>query len=227
MSVTTLHREIYALPQAARLLQVPSATLQWWLEGGARQGHDYPPVLRVEPTGSKMVTWGEFVEAGYLREYRRTHRVPLHHLRRFIELLRERQGVPYPLAHYRPFVGEGRKLVLELQKEAGLPADLWLVVPVSDQIVLLPSAETFLSKVVFSDDDEAWAERIHPNGKASPVVLDPEYSFGEPTVRGIRTEPLAELVEAGEPMDAVATQFGIGLADLKAALSYEFSPAAA
>ena len=168
-----------------------------------------------------MLTWGEFVEANWLREYRRTHNVPLQHLRKFIDLLRERQGVSYPLAHSQPFVGVGRKLVLELQGEAGLPTAYLLVAPVGGQIVLLPPAESFLSKVEFSTDAEEWVERIRPNGKRSPVVLDPKYSFGEPTVRGIRTNALAELVEAGEPMEEVATQYGLKLSHLKAALSYK------
>lgn len=226
MTITALDRELYTVPQAARLLRVPSATLQWWLEGGPRGDHKYLPVLRPEPTGSRMLTWGEFVEAGYLREYRRTHRVPLPHLRKFIDLLRERQGVPYPLAHFQPFVGEGRKLVMQAQLDAGLPAEYWLFVPVSNQIVLLPAADAFLEKVTFSEDDDQWAVRLHPDGKSSPVVFDPDYSFGEPTVRGIRTDALAELVEAGEPMDGVAEEYGLKLSDLKAALSYEFASAA-
>ena len=40
----------------------------------------YAPVIRPEPTGDDLVTWGEFVELGYLREYRRKG-VPLQRLR--------------------------------------------------------------------------------------------------------------------------------------------------
>jgi uncharacterized protein (DUF433 family) len=58
-------------------------------------------------------------------------------------------------------------------------------------------------------------------------VFDPEFSFGEPTVRGIRTANVAELVEAGEAMEEIAGDYGLKLIELKAALSYEFSPAAA
>jgi uncharacterized protein (DUF433 family) len=227
MSIETLDREIYTTSRAGKLLRVPPATLEWWLEGRSGPDQSYPPVLRAEPTGSKMVTWGEFVEAGYLREYRRTHKVPLSHLRKFIDLLREHQGVPYPLAHYKPYVGEGQKLVIKLQEEADLPPELWLFVPVNNQIILLPGAEAFLAKVDFSKDEAQWAERLHPNGKQSPVVFDPEYSFGEPTVRGVRTEVLAELIEAGEAMDEVAEEYGLKVAQLKAALSYEFSSVAA
>jgi hypothetical protein len=48
-------------------------------------------------------------------------------LRTFIDLLREELGVPYPLAHQKPFVSEGRQLVLEAQDASGPEADYcWL-----------------------------------------------------------------------------------------------------
>jgi len=97
-----LDREMYAEAEAARLLRVPQQTLHYWLEGGERRGKLYRPVLRVEPRGTRQVTWAEFVEAALLREYRRTHSAPMNELRNFIDRLREHYGVPYPLAHHQP-----------------------------------------------------------------------------------------------------------------------------
>jgi hypothetical protein len=81
LSEEVLEREFYPVREAARLLKVPESTLRWWLEG-RRQ---YPPVLREAATGSAVVTWGEFVEAGYLRAYRKKD-VPLPELRLFIDM---------------------------------------------------------------------------------------------------------------------------------------------
>ena len=92
MSVTILDREMYTEAAAARLLRVAPSTLHWWLEGRPPR---YRPVIRVEPTGSRSVTWAEFVEAGLLRSYRREHDVPLKELREFIDRLRER---PLPVS---------------------------------------------------------------------------------------------------------------------------------
>lgn len=58
------------------------------------------------------------------------------------------------------------------------------------------------------------------------VVVDPEKAFGAPTVRGIRTEALAEPVDAGEPAEVVAEDFSLDVAEVKAALAYEWSHAA-
>ena len=92
---------MYTEAAAARLLRVAPSTLHWWLEGRPR----YRPVIRVEPTSSRNVTWAEFVEAGLLRSYRREHDVPAKELREFIDRLREEFQVPYPLADRRPYVG--------------------------------------------------------------------------------------------------------------------------
>lgn len=58
------------------------------------------------------------------------------------------------------------------------------------------------------------------------MVIDPDFSFGAPTIRGIRTGAIAELVEAGEIPEAVAEDFSLEVPDVKAAGSYEWHHAA-
>lgn len=222
-----LDRKLYTVPEAARLLGVPASTLTWWLEGRQQDGKQvYPPVIRPEPTGSREVTWGEFVEAGYLHAYRRQD-VPLQQLRPVIDGLRREFGVPYPLAHFRPFVGEGRRLVLQIEDEAGVAPELRMVVAVaSGELLLTHPAESFLERVEFSPEGDQWAQRMYPAGRESVVVIDPEKAFGAPTVRGIRTEALAEPVDAGEPVEVVAEDFSLDVSEVKAALAYEWAHAA-
>lgn len=125
-NLSVLNREMFTEAEAARLLRVAQSTLHYWLEGGRRRGKTYQPVIRAESRGERSVTWAEFVEAALLREYRRTHNVPMAELRAFIDLLRERFDVPYPLADRRPFIAD-RQLVLEAQDASGLAPDfVWL-----------------------------------------------------------------------------------------------------
>ena len=96
---TVLEREMYSEAEAARLLRVSQSTLNYWLEGGEQRGKVYQPIVCPEPRGGHpSVTWAEFVEADWLRMYRRTRAVPMAQLRAFIDRLREEYGVPYPLA---------------------------------------------------------------------------------------------------------------------------------
>jgi hypothetical protein len=148
---TVLDREMYTEAGAARLLRVAPATLHYWLEGGTRRNKNYKPVIRDVATGSKSVTWAEFVEAGLLRQYRRQHNVPMGELRSFIDRLRDRMGLPYPLAHYRPYVGN-RQLIFEAQSEAKLGPEFALVAEVSGQYVLTSPSQEFFERVTWEGD---------------------------------------------------------------------------
>jgi hypothetical protein len=146
MTVSVLDREIFSEAEAARLLRAAQGTLHYWLNGGQRRGRSYPPVIREHPREGRIVTWAEFVEAGLLRGYRRELHAPMVEVRTFIDLLRERFEIPYPLAHARPFVGEGRQLVWDAQEEAGLDSDFCLIAEARGQLVLTPASESFFSR---------------------------------------------------------------------------------
>jgi hypothetical protein len=96
---TALERRVYGMSQAARLLGVRTDALRRWVDGYEHAGTAYAPVIREER--SDTVSWGEFVEAGYLREYR-AKQVTLQYLRLVIAILREELGVRYPLATLKP-----------------------------------------------------------------------------------------------------------------------------
>ena len=61
MDVRTLDREVYSEADAAEILRVAPSTLHWWLEGRKQGAKVYPAVIRPEPTGSRSLTWAEFV----------------------------------------------------------------------------------------------------------------------------------------------------------------------
>lgn len=223
LALTVLDRPLYSYVEAARLLQVPTETLRRWLEGATRAGVVYPPVIRAEPTGSDAVTWGEFVEAGLLRGYR-SKSVPLQKMRPFIQKARERFDVPYPLAHLKPMI-DNQRLVYELQQEAGLSPELYLINAEDDQMLWAEPVSEFLERVEF--DPVGSVSRFFPFGLRTPVVIDPEVSFGIPQIRGIRTELVAETVAAGESEDEAALSWGLGKSDVDAALKWERSLKAA
>ena len=87
----------------------------------------------------------------------------------------------------------------------------------------------FIEKVEFGHEGDQPAIAIRPRGKGSLVVIQPDRAFGSPSIRGIRTDALAELVDAGEKLEDVAGDFGLSTAELREALSYEWElePAAA
>ncbi len=194
---SVLERSVYGAIEAAGYLGLRADRVRAWLDGYDRAGTAYPPVVRHAHTGSDIVTWGEFVELGYLREYRRTG-VPLQKLRPVIEALRHQYATPYPLATARPFV-MGRELVLELQEQHELPAAIAIVVRSGPTVALTAEVRRFFHKVEFdTTGSDGAARRLRPAGPASPVVIDPLVRFGRPSVAGVATGRLWELHDAGE-----------------------------
>ena len=210
---------MYSLADAARLLGLRSDRARAWLDGYERHGARYLPVIRASRTGDDIVTWGEFVELGYLREYRRKG-VPLQRLRPVIDALRAEFRTPYPLATATPYV-YGQELVLRLQEENSIPRSIALVIRTGQTIALAAEAARFFKKVEFEAPDEGAVRRLHPAGTASPVVIDPLVRFGQPAVEGVATERLWELFDAGESIDQIAGGYDMRPELVRAAVAYE------
>ena len=210
---------MYGVGEAAALLGLRRDRVQSWLDGYTRKGVSYEPVIRERPGGGELVTWGEFVELGYLREYRRAG-VSLQHLRPVIQRLRDEFGTPYPLAHARPYVAD-RQLVLAVQEALDVPNALAIVVRTGQTFGLTEPVGRFLRKVEFAQPDHGPVVRLRPAGHTSPVVMDPLVGFGRPNVAGIATERLWELHDAGEAVVDIAAAYEIedGLVDQ--AIAYE------
>lgn len=214
-----LERPVYSIGQAARLLSLRADLARGWLDGYRRAGVTYPPVIRSAHTGDSIVTWGEFVELGFLREYRRK-RVPLQRLRPVIDELRTQFGTPYPLAAARPYVYD-KELVLAVQERVGVPTAIAIVIRSQQEIMMTPETKRFFQKVEFDPGPPGHALRILPDGAASPVVIDPLMRFGKPNVDGIATERLWEINDAGDSFEEIADGYDLDLYKVKAAVLYE------
>lgn len=217
MASSMLERAIYSYGDVDRLVGLHAGTARRWLEGYERSGRFYDPVLRPEPFGSEAVTWGEMVEARLLAEFR-SQDVPVQRMRPAIVRLREEFG-PYPLAHARPFLDvEGRELVRVVQDEVKLERRLQLVVVRNKQLILAEEAERFSSAVEY---DKGVVGRLRPDPRTPEVLMDPARSFGQPTVRNVRTESLAEDYRAGAGREELADLYDLTPQQIDAAIRFE------
>lgn len=217
MADSLLNRAIYSYGDVDRLVGLHAGTARRWLEGYQRAGRFYLPVLRPEPTGGDAVTWGEMVEARLLAEFR-SRDVPVQRLRPAIVQLREEFG-RYPLAHARPLLDvEGRELVRVVQEKVGLERPLQLVVVRNGQLVLVDAAERFRSAVDYAGDVVA---RLKPDPRTPGVVMDPRHSFGQPAVRNVRTEVLAEDIRAGTTREDLAELYDLAPQQVDEAIRFE------
>lgn len=216
--IDLLERPLYNMPQVDRLLALPSGTAKRWIDGYQRRGRLYDPVIRLEPTGDEIVTWGEFVEARFLAEYR-TKGIPLVRMRPAILELRKQFG-QYPLAHARPLI-DGKDLVLQVQDSVGLEKALVLVIVRNGQLTLSDPASNFVQSVEYGANDDPIVQRIRPLTGNDAVVVDPLRQFGEPVVRSVPTSVIAELFDAGDSVESIAELYELDRDDVEAALRYE------
>ena len=189
-----------------RLLGTPRGMARSWIDGCRRGRQNYEPLIRAEHTGSDMVTWGEFVEARLIAEYRDRGN-DVFGLRPTFTALRETFRASYPLAVARPFRdAEGRQAVLRIQDRVNLDLGLRLVVPNGRTVALSPEAAQFASVARFGADGVV--ARIVLVGA---IVADPEHSSGRPTIAGrrLRADVVAEAVAAGERRSDVAKMWDI------------------
>lgn len=220
-----LDRPTYSIPQVDRVLALNPGTARRWIEGYKRGGKFYEPVIRPQRTGDEVVTWGEFVETRLLAEYR-DKGIPLLRMRPAIEKLREAFDTRYPLAHARPYAA-GKELVLAVQDEVQLAKALLLVVIRNGQYVLTEPASHFVDSVEFAPTDDAVVARVYPLSGDRRVVVDPLRQFGEPVVRSVPTEIIAEQVRAGDRLEMIAELYELPLDDVEAAIRYELTRASA
>lgn len=222
--VDLLERPVYGLAQVDRLLGLPSGTSRRWIDGYDRGGKSYPPVVREQRTGADIVTWGEFVETRLLAEYR-DEGVPLLRMRPAVDALRQEFQTPYPLASARTWLDvRGQELVRKVQEQVGLERKLALVVVRTGQRLLewAPPADDFRRSVVWTTDaPDAQPRTLRPVADIADVVIDPLRGFGEPVVRNVRTEVIAELVRAGDSPEMIAELYELDRSTVDAAIRYE------
>ncbi len=102
---------------------------------------------------------------------------------------------------------------------ARLEGDLVLVSGQSPQKAFADVIAPFLEDVDFETDGPA---RWWPTGRDAGIAVDPRYGFGYPVIwrTGVRADVLADLVEAGDPVDFVASQYGLEPAEVERAAQY-------
>jgi uncharacterized protein (DUF433 family) len=221
--VDLLDRPVYGFGQVDHILGLTPGTTRRWIDGYTRGNRSYEPVVRPESTGEESVTWGEFVETRLLAEYRDAG-VPLIRMRPVVERLRDELNTRYPLASAKTWLAaEGRELIRRVQDETKLDRHLYIVVRTGQGLLdWSPEADDFRRSAEWTDHAlDAQIRALRPIADIADVLIDPLRSFGEPVVRGVRTEVIAELVRAGDTEDMIADLYELPRSVVEAAVRYE------
>jgi uncharacterized protein (DUF433 family) len=212
----------YGPAEAARYLRLPAATLRTWLVG-----RDYPkgdtqatfhPLIGPASRQPLQLSFYNLIEAHVLRALRTEHGVALAELRKAIAYAEKKLQV--------------QRLLLspELRTHAGqvfLDRYVELInLSASGQLAMRKLFEDHLQRVEW--DEWKFPVRLYPyvqglqRSAERPIAIDPRVAFGRPVIRraGISTTAIADRIDAGETVQALADDYGLTRDEIEQAVMY-------
>lgn len=222
VTIDTAERPTYTPTEAARYAGFSAQSVARW-----RAGYTYATqrgTRRSGPlTGGQthgLLTFNELLEIAVVAAARRGN-VPMKSIRRAIGFAREVYGVDRPLVTMR-FMHDGKDLFTRELEQAG--ESRYVNLSRHGQIAWRHIRDV-LRDIDFEGDV---AVRWWPSGRDTPIVIDPQVSFGRPYVKGkgISTDAIRGRFLARESIDDIVDDFDLTEQEVEAALRFEL-PAAA
>lgn len=212
----------YGPAEAARYLRLPAATLRTWLVG-----RDYPkggmqatfhPLIKPSQRQPLQLSFFNLIEAHVLRALRTEYGVAIAELRKAIGYAERKLSIDRLL------------LSPELRTHAGevfLDRYVELInLSASGQLALRKVFEEHLKRVEW--DEWKFPVRLYPYLDAGqrtadrPIAIDPQVAFGRPVVlrAGVSTAAIADRIDAGESVDALADDYDLTREEIEQAVLY-------
>jgi uncharacterized protein (DUF433 family) len=231
---------LYGIGEAAAYLAVPPSTLTTWAYGyerqragsGARRFRAGPVVTAVRPErrNGPAIPFIGLAEAYALAAFRNAG-VPMQRIRPAIEALARELSLEHALASKRLYT-DGAEVLFDYAEHAGDTPEgesaRELVVVRNNQRVFSEVVDLYLRRIDFAQDGYAQLIRL-PQYKVAEVTVDPDHAFGRPRFAngGASVDDAIDLFRAGEPVDAVAEEFGLSRDEVEDAIRVATRAAAA
>lgn len=202
-------------------MRLAAATLRSWVVGRPYPKRDGPgffrPLIRPADRDHLVLSFNNLIEAHVLRALRTEHGVSI-------------QAVRDALSYAeREFAIDRLLLRRELCTSAG---DLFLDrygelvnLSRSGQLAMKRLLGAYLQRVEW---DRSLPVRLYPfvSGEAldeRPIAIDPSIAFGRPVIsrNGVSTAVIAERIDAGETVEAVAADYDLSSEEVEEAVVYE------
>jgi len=220
MSVDRFATLLYGIGEAAAYLSIPPSTLTSWAYGYERRVHGggtaqaAPVITAVRPASrdDAAMPFIGLAEAYALAAFRKAG-VPMQRIRPAVDVLARELGLEHALASRRLYT-DGVEVLYDYARHAGDTPEgdsaRELVVVRNNQRVFTEVVDQYLRRIEFADDGYARLIRLPQYGVAE-VTVDPDHAFGRPRMNrgGAEVDDIIDLFLAGEPVDAVAAEFGL------------------
>lgn len=206
-----LTRPLYRQVDVARIIAAETSTVHNWARGYVTStGVAQPPVLTGVNAGQGYtVSFLALTEAFVLNIFRKSG-LPLQRIRPAVAVLKETIGIDYALASER-LVHDGADILLKSDD----PLDDRLIVVRNRNAVFNEVVTDYLKQIDFGP--LGYAARIRlPQFTDADITVDPRLNGGRPTIasRGVAIDDVLSRIRAGEPLRAVAEDYGVDAAEL-------------
>ena len=209
---------MYTYGEAARFAGVAPATVRRWIYGYDSQTGQMRPVFGSRERSREpgpAVSFLQLAEIVVVSRFR-SRRVSLERLRRAHEFAWDRFKLDYPFASLR--LKTDGVHVLHQFEESNPGASL-LALDLSGQLTLPGGVVQVMESFDFEGD---LASRWFPAGKEVPIVIDPRYGAGRPTIpkRRLTVETLRKRWLAGQTFQFIAKDLDLEPTIVEDALRY-------
>jgi uncharacterized protein (DUF433 family) len=208
-----LYLPTYKVSEAAQYAHVSTKTVVDWHRVGGRKA----VTLSVRESRASL-SYMQLIEVAVVAAFRASG-LSLARIRDAREYVSKTFQSEYPFAECR-FKREGKRLLLSFdQIEGPKGAGKYVDTTEGGQLVW----ESFVNPRLqeFEYGDGGIAVRWHVAGNKSPILIDPQISFGAPTVKGVPTWVIKGRWEAGESIADIASDFDLKKLDVRKALQFE------
>lgn len=225
--ITTLQTPAYYIADVSRLVGISKGRISRYLRGYDFQSsikgetynrHKEPIVIDPSITGS-YASFLDLIDLLYIKEFLKRG-FTLQYLRKALDEAKEYLGTPHFARSI--FFTSGNDIFYKIPSDGSLIALL-----TGGQIGISKIVELFGDKLDFERVSEfGYARRWFPKGKNGGIVIDPQISFGKPTLigTGIATQNIYDLyLGEGEVEDPVIKWFNIPRSEIMTAVQFEQS----
>jgi len=213
----------YTLAEAAHHLHLPVATLRSWALGrGYRTAggkSQFPPLITPASGTPTRLSFSNLIEVHVLRSLRTDHGVSVKEVRLAVEYAEASLGIDRLLLRQELCTAAGKIFVEHYGALIELSA--------SGQLAMLEILKSHLKRVEW--DGSRLPARFYPFPPDvgalddRQIVIDARVAFGRPIIarRGISTWSIAQRLDAGDSVDAVAADYELEPSEIVQAAVYE------
>jgi len=221
-NVDIRNQTAYGLAEAARYLKLPAPTLRSWVVGRAYPKADgvghFQPLIHPPQKQPPVLSFWNLIEAHVLRSLRTEHGVLIQEVREAVKYAERSEKIERLLLSKDLWTHAGK---LFLDKYGQL-----IELPASGQLAMRMLFEEHLKRVEW--DEWKFPVRLYPflssEARADrTIAIDPKIAFGRPVVvrTGVSTGAIAERIDANEPPQEVAEDYGLTMEEVEQAVLYE------